>query len=165
MSAVLSEAPVFRPMRVADLTAIIAIERVIYSHPWTIGNFRDSLYAGYSCWVMECAGQMVGYGVLMLGVDEAHLLNLSVAHEWQRRGLGRALLEHFIRIARSWEARSILLEVRPSNVAARLLYEQAGFRELSVRGSYYPAEGGREDAILMGMELERGEERRGKGEG
>jgi len=153
MSAVLSEAPVFRPMRVADLDAVIAVERTIYAHPWTIGNFRDSLHAGYSCWVMESAGQMVGYGVLMIGVDEAHLLNLSVASGWQRRGLGRALLQHFLRIARSCDAGRVLLEVRPSNVAARNLYEQAGFRELYVRGNYYPAEGGREDAILMEIAL------------
>ena len=162
MSAVLSEAPAFRPMRVSDLEAVVAIERTIYSHPWTIGNFRDSLHAGYSCWLMECAGHMVGYGVLMIGVDEAHLLNLSVARGWQRRGLGRALLQHFVRIARSCEAQRVLLEVRPSNVAARLLYEQAGFHELSVRGSYYPAEGGREDAILMELALEPENEGRGE---
>ena len=140
-------------MRPADLDQVIAIERRIYSHPWTPGNFRDSLQAGYSCWVMECGGRLVGYGVLMIGVREAHLLNLSVAATWQRRGLGRQLLQHFVELARGYEAEHILLEVRPSNYAARALYAGTGFRQLNVRRGYYPLDAGREDAILMGLEL------------
>ncbi len=100
MSAVLSHAAVFRPMRISDLEAILAIEQKIYTHPWTEGNFRDSLLAGYSCWVMDYSDCLAGYGVLMMGVREAHLLNLSIATDWQRRGLGRILLHHFIRVAR-----------------------------------------------------------------
>jgi [ribosomal protein S18]-alanine N-acetyltransferase len=153
MSAVLSQAPVFRPMRVADLDAVLTIEQGIYSHPWTPGHFRDSLHAGYSCWVMECAGYLAGYGVLMIGVSEAHLLNLSVAADWQGQGLGRSLLHHFIAIARGCDAQRIFLEVRPSNEAARWLYADTGFRELYVRRGYYPAGAGREDAILMGLDL------------
>ena len=154
MSAVLAERPVFRPMRPADLDAVLAIERTIYAHPWTPGNFRDSLQAGYSCWIMECGGYLVGYGVVMLGVKEAHLLNISVAQPWQRGGLGRQLLQYLIRVARGWDAERMYLEVRPSNVAARALYAAAGFRELAVRREYYPADGlGREDAILMVLEL------------
>ena len=157
MSAVLSQSPVLRPMRMSEVKAIAAIERTVYSHPWTAGNFRDSLQAGYSCWVLECAGQIVAYGVLMIGVDEAHLLNLSVAKEWQRRGLGWQLLQHFIAIARSGEVQRIFLEVRPSNTAARALYRQAGFHEHAVRRSYYPAQVGREDAILMVLKLGSGQ--------
>ena len=142
-----------RPMRPDDLDAVLDIERDIYSHPWTQGNFRDSLHAGYSCWVMERGTQLIGYGVLMLGVEEAHLLNLSIARRWQRQGLGRELLRHFIALAQQFEARRLFLEVRPSNVSARGLYVEAGFRELSVRPAYYPAHSGREDAILMGMDL------------
>ena len=153
MSAVLSQASGFRPMRAADLDAVLAIEREIYSHPWTMGHFRDSLHAGYSCWVMECGGHLAGYGVLMSGAGEAHLLNLSVAAHWQRQGLGRSLLHHFIAVARGCEARRIFLEVRPSNEAARWLYADTGFRELYVRRAYYPAEVGREDALLMGLDL------------
>lgn len=144
---------VLRPMRSSDFDQVLAIERAIYTHPWTVGNFRDSLQAGYSCWVMERDGAMAGYGVLMIGVAEAHLLNLSVARGWQRRGLGRELLEHFIQLARQLEAERLFLEVRPSNASARGLYARAGFRELYVRRGYYPAESGREDAILMGMDL------------
>ena len=153
MSAVMRPRHALRPMRSADFEQVVAIERTIYTHPWTLGNFRDSLQAGYSCWVMERGGAMVGYGVLMIGVAEAHLLNLSIAREWQRQGLGRELLQHFIELARQLEAERLFLEVRPSNASARGLYARAGFRELYVRRGYYPAAGGREDAILMGMDL------------
>lgn len=154
MSAVLKEQYVLRPMGAADLDRVLGIERSIYSHPWTLGNFRDSLHAGYSCWVLEADGELVGYGVLMVGVDEAHLLNLSVARTWQRQGLGGQLLHHFIQLAQQFDAQCMLLEVRSSNASARSLYARAGFRELRVRRDYYPAESGREDAILMGMDLE-----------
>ncbi|MEO8628857.1 MAG: ribosomal protein S18-alanine N-acetyltransferase [Betaproteobacteria bacterium] len=153
MSAVLCESALFRPMESDDLQQVLSIEQDIYTYPWTIGNFQDSLYAGYSCWIMECTGQMVGYGVLMIGVDEAHLLNLSVAQQWQSRGLGRALLQHFTNTARGYEALRMFLEVRPSNHNARNLYKDVGFTDLSIRRDYYPAQAGREDAILMGLEL------------
>lgn len=153
MSAVLKDVPAMRPMRPADVRAVAAVELDIYPHPWTFGNFRDSLQAGYSCWVMECAGALAGYGVLMVGVQEAHLLNLSVARAWQRRGFGRRLLHHFIDLARSCEAQRLFLEVRPSNAGARALYAASGFRQLYVRRGYYPADQGREDAILMGLDL------------
>ena len=153
MSAVLSDAPALRPMVSADLGQVLRIERSIYEHAWTHGNFRDSLHAGYSCWMLECGAAVAGYGVLMIGVDEAHLLNLSVERAWQRRGLGTYLLHHFIDIARNAEAACMFLEVRPSNTAARALYAKTGFRELFLRAGYYPSAHGREDAILMGLDL------------
>ncbi len=153
MSAVLKPQHRFRPMVETDLDRIAGLEPRLYSHPWTRGNFHDSLKAGYSCWVVECERDLAGYGVLMVGVREAHLLNLSIAPDWQRRGLGRALLSHFIELARAYEALQLLLEVRPSNSAGRSLYAQAGFREIAVRRGYYPAQGGREDAILMSLAL------------
>jgi [ribosomal protein S18]-alanine N-acetyltransferase len=153
VSAVLKPRWALRPMRPGDLDQVVAVERSIYSHPWSLGNFRDSLHAGYSCWVMEANGDLAGYGVLMIGVGEAHLLNVSVAQPWQRRGLGRALLAHFIELAGRFGVSRMLLEVRPSNHAARHLYAQAGFLDLSVRRGYYPAAGGREDAILMGLDV------------
>jgi ribosomal-protein-alanine N-acetyltransferase len=153
VSAVLKPSWSLRPMRPGDLDHVVAVEQGIYSHPWTFGNFRDSLHAGYSCWVMERQGELIGYGVLMIGVGEAHLLNLSVAGAWQRRGFGRLLLQHFVEQAQRCGAARMLLEVRLSNIAARALYRQCGFLELSVRRGYYPAESGREDAILMGMDV------------
>ena len=153
MSAQFDTLPKLRPMRAADLDRVMQIEPAIYTHPWTRGNFEDSLKAGYSCWVIDCAGTLAGYGVLMTGVREAHLLNLSVATEWQGRGLGRYLLEQFVVLARDSDAVQMFLEVRPSNVAARHLYAHMGFREITVRRGYYPAARGREDAILMGLVL------------
>lgn len=153
MSAQLEEAPRLRPMQSEDLDAIMAVERMVYAFPWTRGNFKDSLSAGYSCWVYEYAGTIMGYGVIMLAGDEAHLLNLSIAAEWQRQGYGRKLLEHFIRLAKEHYAKVLFLEVRPSNRQAIKLYERAGFNEVAVRRHYYPAAKGREDAILMGLPL------------
>jgi ribosomal-protein-alanine N-acetyltransferase len=153
MSAVLALEPMLRPMGPADVDRVLAVEQTLYTHPWTLGNFRDSLQAGYSCWVLEYGPELVGYGVVMIGVQEAHLLNLSVRRGWQRRGLGRRLLEHFLEVAREAGARRMFLEVRPSNAAARALYAARGFREITVRRGYYPATVGREDAILMGLDL------------
>ena len=153
MSAQLDILPKLRPMRASDLDRIMEIEPVIYTHPWTRGNFEDSMRVGYSCWVIDSGGVVTGYGVLMIGVREAHLLNLSIAPEWQRRGLGRTLLEHFVRIGRDSDAQQMFLEVRPSNASARRMYAGYGFRDISIRRGYYPAAGGREDAILMGLML------------
>jgi ribosomal-protein-alanine N-acetyltransferase len=136
-----------------DLDAVMAIENAIYPHPWTRGNFSDSLGAGYHCWVVECAGEIVGYAVLMVVVDEAHLLNLSVAAAWQRRGLGRQTLDFLTRLASRLLVRKIYLEVRPSNVAGRALYANAGFRQIATRRGYYPAGLDREDAIIMEMHI------------
>jgi ribosomal-protein-alanine N-acetyltransferase len=140
-------------MREGDLEQVMQIEPLIYTHPWTRGNFRDSLNAGYSCLVMECGGELAGYGVLMIGAREAHLLNLSVALDWQGKGCGRALLMHLLQIARESEAEHVFLEVRPSNVAARRLYVDLGFQDMTLRRGYYPSGRGREDAILMVLAL------------
>ena len=153
MSAQLDSLPKLRSMRAADLDRIMQIEPVIYAHPWTRGNFDDSMRVGYSCWVIDCGGMLAAYGVLMIGVREAHLLNLSVAPEWQGRGLGRSLLEHFVGLGRDSDALQMFLEVRPSNTSARRLYADFGFRDICVRRGYYPGAGGREDAILMGLML------------
>ena len=143
----------YRPMQDEDLDAVMAIEPKIYSHPWSRGNFADSLKSGYNCWVVELDGELIGYGALMMVLDEAHLLNLSIAGPYQGRGLGRELLAHFIEVARRYGGQMMFLEVRPSNTAAIGLYESMGFNEFSVRKGYYPAENGREDAILMGLAL------------
>jgi [ribosomal protein S18]-alanine N-acetyltransferase len=153
MSAQLKDDPHFRPMQACDLDHVSRIEQAIYSHPWSRGNFSDSLEAGYSCWALERGGILIGYGILMLAADEAHLLNLSIAAQMQRRGYGRALLHHFMGVARQFGAASIYLEVRPSNRIARDLYRHEGFREIGVRRGYYPSDFGREDAIVMERKL------------
>ena len=141
----------------ADLDAVVAIEETIYPHPWTRGNFSDSLAAGYHCWIAECGGEMAGYTVVAIAAGEAHLLNLSVARPWQRRGIGREMLSFVLRLARESGAARILLEVRPSNSAARSLYAAAGFAEIATRRGYYPADKGREDAIVLELALEQRE--------
>ena len=149
MSAQLETSPRFRRMAESDLDAVMAIENVIYTHPWTRGNFADSLAAHSHCHVMEWYGVMVGYAVLMTAADEAHLLNLSIAAAWQRRGLGRELLNYLIGFARELKVQKIFLEVRASNTTARALYANSRFREIGVRRGYYPAHAGREDAIVL----------------
>lgn len=149
MSARLDSIPRYRQMTAADLDAVVAIERVIYLHPWTRGNFSDSLAAGYHCWVAECGGEIAGYTVVMIAAGEAHLLNLSVAAPWQRRGIGREALNFAIQLARDYGAGKLLLEVRPSNEAAIALYVSSGFAEIARRRSYYPAGVAREDAIVL----------------
>jgi [ribosomal protein S18]-alanine N-acetyltransferase len=155
MSAQLDLMPRYRHMTAADLDAVVAIEEAIYPHPWTRNNFSDSLAAGYQCWIVECGGEIAGYSVVMIAPEEAHLLNLSIAAPWQRRGIGREVLGFVLRLARECGARQVLLEVRPSNEAARTLYVAAGFSEIARRRDYYPAGAGREDAIVLGLNLDK----------
>lgn len=143
----------FRPMVESDLDAIMEIEPHIYSHPWSRGNFSDSLVSGYSAWVLLDGAKIIGYALMMMVLDEAHLLNLSVAKAYQKQGLGRLLLEHMIAIAKKHAAANMFLEVRPSNISAIALYENIGFNEMAIRRGYYPAHHGREDAVLMGLAL------------
>ena len=143
----------YRPMRTEDLESVAVIEAAVYTHPWTRGNFADSLAAGHSCWVVEAGGGIEAYGVLMAGAGEAHLLNISVASRSQGCGIGAQLLEFFMNRAREFDCTTMLLEVRRSNERARRLYARSGFHEIAIRRNYYPALGGREDAVLMGKDL------------
>lgn len=145
--------PKLRPMSVSDLDAIMAIERVNFPFPWTEGNFKDSMNSGYLCLVMEQAKQVMGYAVLMMVLDEAHLLNISVAQSHQGQGWGRYLLVQMMEMGREKGGLNMFLEVRPSNHSALGLYESMGFNEMGIRPGYYPAHNGREDAVLMGMAL------------
>ena len=153
MSAQLETLPPFRRMEPTDLDAVEIIERSVYTHPWTRGNFADSMAAGYHCHVMESGGRIAGYSVLMVAAGEAHLLNLSVALPLQRRGLGSELLRFDIGLARDGGAQTIYLEVRSSNAAGRALYARHGFTEIGIRRDYYPADSGREHAVTMEKKL------------
>ncbi len=157
MSAILKDAPREAPqlaaMREADLAEVLAVENAVYSHPWTRGNFADSLRAGYVCRIWRASGELLGYFVLMVAAGEAHLLNLSVAAARQRSGYGSALLKEAMRVAREHGAQHVFLEVRPSNLGAKALYRRFGFRQVAVRHGYYPAHGGREDALVLTLAL------------
>jgi ribosomal-protein-alanine N-acetyltransferase len=153
MSAMLKTQYQFRPMQMDDLDAVMTIEPQIYPYPWTRGNFSDSLSSGYSAWILMLNEQVIGYSLMMLVLDEAHLLNLSVAKSYQKQGLGRILLEYMVNTAKSNQMANMFLEVRPSNISAIALYENMGFNEMAVRCGYYPAANGREDAVLMGLAI------------
>jgi ribosomal-protein-alanine N-acetyltransferase len=146
-----------RPMREDDLVAVHAVEERAYEFPWTLGIFRDCLRSDYPAWVLEEGGVIIGYVLMSVAAGEAHILNVCVAPEHQGRGLGRKLVRAILHVARGRGAERMFLEVRPSNVGAIALYHDEGFNEIGRRPRYYPARDGREDAIVMAMEIFREE--------
>ena len=142
-----------RPMTYADLQEVMRIEKRAYDFPWSKAIFRDCIRVGYCCRILEGPIWVEAYGIVSTGAGEAHLLNLCVRPEAQGRGLARQMLEHLLKQARAEEAKSIFLEVRPSNKRAIRLYESTGFCEVGVRPDYYPDKKGREDALVMAREL------------
>jgi [ribosomal protein S18]-alanine N-acetyltransferase len=155
MSARLAPRRERRVMGVRDLDAVTAIEASAYGFPWTRGNFIDSLAAGYLAEVLEEDGAgLVGYYIAMPGVDEMHLLNVTVAPAWQGQGLGRLMLQALADHARAQGLASLWLEVRQGNQRARALYRQLGYAEVGLRRGYYPAAGRREDAVVMSLPLQ-----------
>jgi ribosomal-protein-alanine N-acetyltransferase len=159
MNAVVKPDRVLHELSESDLDAVMAIERAVYEFPWTRGNFIDSLRAGYLMRALTLPSQgLVGYFIALAGVNELHLLNLSVAPAWQHHGHGRHMLDHLRQLAGERHAVQLWLEVRHSNGAARELYERYGFRTLGLRRGYYPAPGRqREDAVVMSLQIERGD--------
>ncbi|MBT8446837.1 MAG: ribosomal protein S18-alanine N-acetyltransferase [Gammaproteobacteria bacterium] len=154
MSAVLDEAPYsFRRMGENDLEAVLGIESESYQFPWTRGIFLDCLRVGYPACVVEVDDAVSGYSVMTVGAGDCHILNLCIAPVQRRDGHGRALLEYMLNAALRQRARTAYLEVRPSNVSALRLYEAAGFVEVGVRKAYYPADDGREDALVLSRNL------------
>lgn len=138
------------PMISQDLASVMVIENQAYAFPWTSGNFRDALAAGYTALKLVDQGSMVGYCVYMRILEEAHLLNFTIAPARQRRGLGQAFLERLLSRMKTEGAASALLEVRPSNDLGIRLYQRNGFIEIGRRKGYYPAErNAREDALVM----------------
>jgi ribosomal-protein-alanine N-acetyltransferase len=155
------------PMTPARLPAVLAIEQVSHGHPWTRGNFLDALHTGWHAQCLLAGDQLLGYFVAMSGVDEAHLLNLTVAPAYRGQGWARVMLEALALWARATGAQALWLEVRLSNTRALWIYEQYGFRRVSVRKGYYPAadvgagansvsnsaSSAREDAVVMSCQL------------
>jgi ribosomal-protein-alanine N-acetyltransferase len=144
----------FEPLTEERLGEIVAIEAAAYEHPWTRGNFVDSLNSGYQAQMLDANGVVIGYFVAMMGVDEVHLLNITVAPAWQGQGWGRVLLDALAVWARGQGAQWLWLEVRASNARAQRIYEHHGYRRVGERKGYYPAGfGRREDAIVMSLKL------------
>ncbi len=109
--------------------------------------------AGYDCWTVTHGERVIGYAILMIALDEAHLLNIAIASEWHNQGIGRQFLRHMIAVAKSASCQIVYLEVRPSNHSARHLYRSMGFQQIAIRPEYYPAASGREDALFLGLAL------------
>jgi ribosomal-protein-alanine N-acetyltransferase len=146
---------VVRPMTIASLDGVLEVELAVYSFPWTRGNFVDSLVAGYTAWTLNHVdGDLIGYCVAMSGVEEMHLLNITIAPAARRRGHARRLLAELVQQCRLRQASRLWLEVRESNAQARETYRRLGFAQVGRRKGYYPApEGRREDAIVMSLDV------------
>lgn len=142
-----------RPMREDDLDAVHAIEIRAYEFPWTVGIFRDCLRADYPAWVLLQDERIIGYFLMSVAAGEAHVLNICIAPSHQGGGHGRHLLRALVHVARGRGAERVFLEVRPSNTGAIALYHSEGFNEIGRRPRYYPARDGREDALVMAIEL------------
>jgi len=142
--------PVMVPMVESDLDDVVALECAVQSHPWTRGNFADSLHAGHGAWVLREGDRLLGFAVVMTAPDVAHLLVIAVTRDAQRQGYGRRLLARCEAEARRQGVSGLLLEVRPSNAAARAFYEKTGFVQIGVRRGYYPkGRDEREDALVL----------------
>ena len=154
MAANIQPAPArFEPMRMEDVDHIAMIERVAYPFPWTTGIIRDCLRAGYDCWLLVADGETVGYGIVSIAADEAHLLNICISPPHQGYGYGRQLMLGLLELARRRNVERIYLEVRPSNGRAISLYRTIGFCEVGRRPRYYPSGNDREDALVLTLEL------------
>ena len=146
-----------RALQPQDLDAVSALEAQAYEFPWSRGIFGDCLTAGHPCWGLWIDDALAGYGILSIAAGEAHILNLCIGIPWQGLGLGRHLLQRLLQIIRWSDVERVFLEVRPSNPHAKALYESVGFQQIGRRPRYYPARGGREDAIVMELVLTGGE--------
>jgi len=143
----------FRAMTQGDLPAVGALERDSYRFPWSEGIFRDCLRVGYLCRIAEVEGEIVAYGVVAMGAGEAHILNLCVAQRLRSRGVGRQMLMLLLERARQAGMTEAFLEVRPSNTLAIALYQSVGFNQVGLRKGYYQCDGGREDALVLKLDL------------
>jgi ribosomal-protein-alanine N-acetyltransferase len=143
-----------RQMQLADIDTVTNIERDANSFPWSQKHFESCIKVGHTGWVFEnTSHEIIAFAIVQQILDEMHLLNICVSPNHQGKGFGRHCLNHVIDFCQEKSANIILLEVRRSNERAQQLYLSAGFNEMSVRKGYYPAVHGREDAILMGMDL------------
>ena len=158
MSAVLTPVEArFEPLRMDCLDRlddVLAVEQSAYSHPWTHGNFTDALRSGYEAQLLVADEALLGYFVAMKGVDEVHLLNITVAPGQQRQGWARVMLDALAIWSRGQGAQWLWLEVRTSNARAMQVYDSHGYRRVGLRKNYYPnGPAAREDAVVMSLRL------------
>jgi len=136
-----------RPARPADVGDVGAIERAVFSDPWSENDFTECVTSGVPFFVAEWKGGVAGYVVAQYGADEGEIMNLGVAPAHRRQGIGRALVERMLQELAGRGVRTVYLEVRASNASARQLYESLGFGEVARRARYYrrPVE----DAVVL----------------
>lgn len=142
-----------RPMQESDLPGVMVCEQAAYEFPWRLVAFTECLRVGYNCWVAEADQVVVAHGVMSVGADECHVLNLCVHPNWQGQGLGQRMLRRLLGLAQERGADTAFMEVRASNTVARGLYAAEGFCEIGTRRNYYPTPGGREDAVVLARAL------------
>lgn len=143
----------YRRMEIDDIDAVMQVETSVYTYPWTEIIFRDCIRVGYDCWLALFENSIVAHAVISVAAGESHILNISVAEHHQGRGIGKQFIEYLVDIAKKKQASMIMLEVRPSNVAAIHCYNATGFNEIGCRKDYYPAPNGREDALLFARQI------------
>lgn len=146
--------PLVRRLGIEDIDRVFKIEQLAYPFPWTRGIFVDCLRVGYACFGLQIGKHLAGYSIASTAAGEAHLLNLCIHPDWQRRGYGSLLLEYMINHVARLDSEAIFLEVRISNPRAVELYKNRGFKVIGRRPSYYKAGEGREDAIVMRLALD-----------
>ncbi|WON77531.1 ribosomal protein S18-alanine N-acetyltransferase [Serratia sp. UGAL515B_01] len=140
-------------LTMADLATAFKIEQSSHAFPWTAATFASNQGERYLNLKLEVDGQMAGFAITQIVLDEATLFNIAIHPDWQRQGLGRTLLNALVEQLVTRGIVTLWLEVRASNLVAIALYEDLGFNEVTVRSNYYPAANGREDAIVMALPL------------
>jgi len=144
---------VFHNMVEADLTDVLHIEKVSHAHPWSEGIFKDCLRVGYFCPTLKQGNDIVAYGVMSIAAEEAHIFNICVSEQFRKQGYGVQVMVYLLDLAKAKKAKSVFLEVRPSNNVAIQLYSKLGFIEVGIRKDYYPSKDGREDALIFAMDI------------
>lgn len=142
-----------RDAEASDISAVLSVEATGYEFPWSEAVFLDCFKENYFFLVIEIEGKVVGYSIVSEIVGEAHLLNICIDSNFYRRGLGAKLLNSTIARCVQRSCDSILLEVRESNLNAKLMYEKFGFELIGRRKNYYPSSEGREDALMFQLDL------------
>lgn len=144
----------FEAMTPEALESVLALEKQAYAHPWVLANFTDALASGYQAQLLLAGDTLLGYFVAMKGVDEVHLLNITVAPDYQRQGWAHVMLDALALWARGQGAEWLWLEVRFGNLRALHVYERQGFQRVGQRKNYYPnGQGQREHALVMSLRL------------
>lgn len=142
-------------MQAEDLDSVTAIEQqVTFDTPWSRRIFEDCLSVGYSCWVLEQSSEVLGFGLLSVAAEEAHILNLCIKEGCQHLGLGTRMLSHLVDLAKEHGVAQIYLEVSVQNLPAIQLYKKSGFSQIGVRREYYNALEGKQDALVMALKFD-----------